>query len=94
MKRTHGNGCDLIFNFFLYQHGLGSNLSVLHGHGASHLRDPSEKKKGYSDKDDHYLVRSSVCRCFAAKGLEQTKDPELAVNLCLTPDPKFARVVV
>jgi glycosyltransferase involved in cell wall biosynthesis len=94
MKRTHGNGCDLIFNFFLYQHGLGSNLSVLHGHGASHLRYPSGKTKGYSDKDDHYLVRSSVCRCFAAKGLEQTKDPELAVNLCLTPDPKFARVVV
>ena len=28
MTRTHGNGCDLIFNAFLYEHGLGEPKAV------------------------------------------------------------------
>ena len=96
MKRTHGNGCDLIFNFFLYQHGLGGNISELPTSG-THIDDqgrPSSKLAGYSAKAGHFQARSSICRCFAAKRLVQTKDPELAVDACLAPDPRSAKVLV
>ena len=74
MAHTHGEGCDLIFNVFLYDHGLGEPIivgklehndvdddDVSYRHVAK-----TQLHGGYQNSDAHFSTRAAICRCFAA----------------------------
>ena len=83
MTRTHGNGCDLIFNAFLYDHGLGEPKAV--GAAAwqkkpnkpifTYVGAASQLSGGYQNKAGHMNTRGSICRCFAAGRLASPSPP-------------------
>ena len=81
MARTHGNGCDLIFNAFLYDHGLGEPKAVGTFGGEpsmvaaqmkqnqlifTYVDAASQLSGGYQNKKGHMSTRKAICRCFAA----------------------------
>lgn len=91
MTRTHGNGYDLIFNAFLYDHGLGEPKAVgTFGAGDpsmvaaqmkqnqlifTHVDAASQLSGGYQNKAGHMNTRGSICRCFAAGRLASPSPP-------------------
>ena len=74
MTRTHGNGCDLIFNAFLYDHGLGEPKAVGAAAWQKKPNEPiftyvdaaSQLSGGYQNKESHMNTRRAICGCFAA----------------------------
>ena len=83
MTRTHGNGCDLIFNAFLYDHGLGEPKAVGAAAWQKKPNEPiftyvdaaSQLSGGYQNKESHMNTRRAICGCFAAGRLASPSPP-------------------
>ena len=79
----HGNGCDLIFNAFLYDHGLGEPKAVGAAAWQKKPNEPiftyvdaaSQLSGGYQNKEGHMNTWKSICRCFAAGRLALASPP-------------------
>ena len=96
MTRTHGNGCDLIFNAFLYDHGLGEPKAVgTPGAGEpsmvaaqmkqnqlifTYVDAESQLSGGYQNKRGHMSTRKAICRCFATGRLASALPPHTNVG--------------
>ena len=96
MTRTHGNGCDLIFNAFLYDHGLGEPKAVgTPGAGEpsmvaaqmkqnqlifTYVDAESQPSGGYQNKRGHMSTRRAICRCFATGRLASAPPPHTNVG--------------